>query len=163
MMRPSNADSSGSRRMPVPKTSTTSGGPRPSARPPQDRCTPRRATVRCSAPRSIRSCCVGREIALLRRVPVGEMPLDDRLVVRTLRVSFGAKSLLLLPHADQIAARRRRVGDEHVTAERAREQDRLHAATARPARAARGSPGRHRAGISAAAPIWPNARCAACR
>ena len=60
------------------------------------------------------------------------MTLDDDLVLGIVRVSLRAKALLLLPYANEIAASRDRVRDEHMPAERTGQQNGSHAATSAP-------------------------------
>ena len=59
---------------------------------------------------------------------------DSRMTTlarRIARVTLGPKRLFLLPHAYEVAASRRRVRDEHVTAERTGQQDGSHASLSR--------------------------------
>src|SRR5262249_56834156 len=69
---------------------------------------------------------VGREVPRFRRVPIREMPLDYSLVIGVLRVAFGAEALFLLPDTQEITFSGSGVRDEHMSPERARQEDGPH-------------------------------------
>src|SRR6185503_3036882 len=106
---------------------------------------------------------VSSEVSRLGVVPGCKMALDDLLVRRILCVAFRTKRLFFLPHTRQVARGGNCVRHMDVAAKGAGEKNDSHAATSAPIAACTRLACATSSGISAAAPTWENARCAAWR